>query len=172
MCLWRHDATMYEPIVVVFVITLYEQSESLCSRLLADGSHMQSHTAQYIIIIILCDVCDIDMQLLHADTCIHARTYRMIYHSQTAMAFRVIQGGLSVLVREVQRLANVAAETERLHYLMTTLEAINAERQYSIQDLLAAAPHRQQQQQSHGYYDMCNDVILYSSHDCSCSSAA
>eukprot|EP00953_Heterococcus_sp_UTEX-ZZ885_P023694 13011-Heterococcus_DN1.PRE.1 len=69
------------------------------------------------------------------------------------MAFRVIQGGLSVLVREVQRLANVAAETERLHYLMTTLEAINAERQYSIQDLLAATPqHQQQQQQPHGYY--------------------
>jgi ABC-type uncharacterized transport system fused permease/ATPase subunit len=77
------------------------------------------------------------------------------------MAFRVIQGGLSVLVREVQRLANVAAETERLHYLMTTLEAINAERQYSIQELLAVAPQQQQQQhQSHSYYGKCYNICI------------
>eukprot|EP00611_Tribonema_gayanum_P025363 TRINITY_DN5754_c0_g1_i1.p1 TRINITY_DN5754_c0_g1~~TRINITY_DN5754_c0_g1_i1.p1 ORF type:complete len:720 (-),score=259.51 TRINITY_DN5754_c0_g1_i1:292-2451(-) len=46
--------------------------------------------------------------------------------SQTAMAFRVIQGGLSVLVREVQTLSTIAAKTERLHSLLAALQCINA----------------------------------------------
>ena len=43
--------------------------------------------------------------------------------SQTAMAFRVIQGGLNVLVKVIARMAALAAETERIHELLTTLGA-------------------------------------------------
>ncbi|KAG5181237.1 ATP-binding cassette transporter, subfamily D, member 8, SmABCD8 [Tribonema minus] len=45
--------------------------------------------------------------------------------SQTAMAFRVIQGGLSVLVREVQTLSTIAAKTERLHSLLAALQVLS-----------------------------------------------
>eukprot|EP00667_Euglena_gracilis_P003924 EG_transcript_3935 len=43
--------------------------------------------------------------------------------SQTAMAFRVIQNGLNVIVKIIARLSALAAETERIHALLTTLEA-------------------------------------------------
>jgi putative ATP-binding cassette transporter len=41
--------------------------------------------------------------------------------TQTIMAFRVIQSGLSFIVKEMGNLAALAAETDRLHYLMVAL---------------------------------------------------
>ncbi|CAM9735596.1 unnamed protein product [Sphacelaria rigidula] len=47
--------------------------------------------------------------------------------SQTAMAFRVIQNALSVVVTQLRTLASLASEVDRLHFLLMTMEAIATE---------------------------------------------
>jgi hypothetical protein len=60
-----------------------------------------------------------------AHACTHTRTHT---HTHThARAYNwALQGGLSVLVREVQTLSTIAAKTERLHSLLVSLQGINA----------------------------------------------
>lgn len=45
--------------------------------------------------------------------------------TQTAMAFRVIQNALSVVVTQLRTLASLASEVDRLHFLLVTVERIN-----------------------------------------------
>ncbi|CAN0152237.1 unnamed protein product, partial [Scytosiphon promiscuus] len=44
--------------------------------------------------------------------------------SQTAMAFRVIQGALSVIVTQIRTLASLASEVDRLHFLLVCMESM------------------------------------------------
>ncbi|CAN0130773.1 unnamed protein product [Ectocarpus sp. 6 AP-2014] len=47
--------------------------------------------------------------------------------SQTAMAFRVIQGALSVIVTQIRTLASLASEVDRLHFLVVCMESMAEE---------------------------------------------
>lgn len=40
------------------------------------------------------------------------------------MAFRVIQGALSVIVTQIRTLASLASEVDRLHYLLVCMEGM------------------------------------------------
>lgn len=44
---------------------------------------------------------------------------------QTAMAFRVIQNALSVVVTQLRTLASLASEVDRLHFLLVSVEKIS-----------------------------------------------
>lgn len=43
---------------------------------------------------------------------------------ETAMAFRVIQGALSVIVTQIRTLASLASEVDRIHFLLVCMESM------------------------------------------------
>ncbi|CAM9762231.1 unnamed protein product [Chrysoparadoxa australica] len=47
---------------------------------------------------------------------------------QTAMAYRIIQGGLSTLLTQLQGLSSLAAQTDRLEYLLVSLQEVESNR--------------------------------------------
>lgn len=44
--------------------------------------------------------------------------------TQTAMAFRVIQNALSIVVTKIRTLASMASEVDRLHFLLMCMETM------------------------------------------------
>lgn len=51
---------------------------------------------------------------------------------QTAMAFRVIQNALSVVVTQIRTLASLASEVDRLHFLLVTIDEMRKENVSSL----------------------------------------
>lgn len=50
-------------------------------------------------------------------------------YEQTAMAFRTIQGSLSLIVSQIRTLASLASEVDRLHFLLVCMEGVQAQQQ-------------------------------------------
>lgn len=51
------------------------------------------------------------------------------------MAFRVIQGALSVVVTQIRTLASLASEVDRLHFLLVCMEGISNDVSLTIPEL-------------------------------------
>lgn len=58
------------------------------------------------------------------------------------MAFRVIQGALSVIVTQIRTLASLASEVDRLHFLLVCMEGIADDVSLNILALLTCVSTR------------------------------